>query len=112
LETKARIGDITQGGLSLLPDAIELATRILNDDPRERKYIFVITDGHPSGYDKIHEAFSKTVKKTEISGITLIGIGITKAITRKFRNNVRGTDLKELVVKFITAYKTAASSDM
>jgi hypothetical protein len=111
-ETRARIGDIKQGGLSLLPDGLELAARILMDDPRERKFIFVITDGHPSGYDRIHEAFSKTVKKTEISGITLIGIGITKAITKKFKNSARATDLKELVIKFITAYKTASSSEL
>src|SRR5713226_8544727 len=79
--------------------------RVLSEDPRERKFLFVITDGHPSGYDRIQEAFSKIVKKTEISGITLVGIGVTKAITSKFRNNARGTDLKELVIKFITAYR-------
>src|SRR5437879_2344123 len=107
-EVKARLGTIENGGLSLLPDAIELSARVLTEDPRERKYIFVITDGHPAGYDRIHEAFSKTVKKTEISGITLVGIGVTKAISRKFRNNARGTDLKQLVTKFITAYKTAS----
>ena len=106
-ETKARIGSINSGGLSLLPDAIELSSRILSQDPREKKFIFVITDGHPSGYERIHEAFSKTIKKTEMHGITLIGIGVTKAITRKFRNNARGADLKQLVTKFITAYKTA-----
>lgn len=110
-ETKARIGSIEKGGLSLLPDAIELASRALADDQRDRKFIFVITDGHPSGYEKVQEAFSKTMKKTEVSGITLVGIGVTKAVTHKFRNNARATDLKELVIKFITAYKTAASSD-
>jgi uncharacterized protein YegL len=111
-EIKARIGNIRNGGLSLLPDAIELSARILSDDPRERKYLFVITDGHPSGYDRIQEAFSKTVKKTEISGITLVGIGVTKAVSRKFRSSAKGSDLKQLVTKFITAYKTASSSDM
>jgi uncharacterized protein YegL len=110
-EVKARIGTMKQGGLSLLPDAIELASRILAEDPRERKYIFIITDGHPSGYDRIQEAFSKVIKKTEISGITLVGIGITKAVTHKFKKSVRGTDLKQLVVKFITAYKAASSTD-
>jgi len=111
-EIKARIGNIKNGGLSLLPDAIEFSARMLNDDPRERKYLFVITDGHPSGYARINEAFSKTVKKTEISGITLVGIGVTKAVSRKFRNSAKGSDLKQLVTKFITAYKTASSSDM
>jgi nitric oxide reductase activation protein len=107
-EIKARIGTITNGGLSLLPDAIELSARILTEDPRERKFIFVVTDGHPSGYDRIHEAFAKTIKKTEMHGITLVGIGVTKAISRKFRNNARGTDLKQLVTKFVTAYKVVA----
>ena len=41
-----------------------------------------------------------------------MGIGITKAVTQKFRNNARGTDLKELVIKFITAYRTASSQDV
>lgn len=110
-ETKARIGTLENGGLSLLPDAIELSARVLLDDPRERKFIFVITDGHPSGYDGIHQAFSKSVKKTEISGITLIGIGVTKSISRKFRNHAKATDLKQLVIKFISAYKAAAMPD-
>lgn len=110
-EIKARIGSLRNGGLSLLPDAIELANRILNEDPRERKYIFVITDGHPSGYLQIQEAFSKIVRKTEVSDTTLIAVGVSKGVTGSFRNNVKGHDLKQLVSKFITAYKTVASSD-
>ena len=110
-EVQARIGGIENCGLSLLPDAIALSTKILSDDPRERKYLFIITDGHPSGYDRIHEVFSKIVRKTDVSGITLVAIGVTKTGSKKFRNSVRGTDLKQLVIKFITAYRTA-SSDM
>jgi nitric oxide reductase activation protein len=110
-EVQARIGSLENGGLSLLPDAIELAHRILQDDPREKKYIFVITDGHPTGYMRIQEAFSKIVKKTEISGITLVAIGVSKKISSKFRNSAHGKDLKQIVAKFITAYRTA-SSDM
>ena len=110
-EVQARIGSIETGGLTLLPDALELTSRILADDPRERKYIFVITDGRPSGYDRIHEAFSKVVKKTDVSDITLVAIGVTKLTARSFRNSARGRDLKTLVTKFISAYRTA-SSDM
>jgi hypothetical protein len=111
-EIQARIGAIENGGLSLLPDAIELSNKILSEDPRERKYIFVITDGSASGYDRIQEAFSKIVKKIDVSGITLIAIGVSKGATRNFRQHVRGRDLKTLVAKFITAYKTASSSDI
>ena len=110
-EVQARIGSLENGGLSLLPDAIELANRILTEDPRERKYLFVITDGSPSGYERIQEAFSKIVKKAEVSGTTLVAIGVSKAVTKRFRNSVKGNDLKQLVAKFITAYRTVASSD-
>lgn len=110
-EVKARIGAIESGGLTLLPDALELANRLLNEDQRERKYIFVITDGSPSGYGRIQEAFSKIVRKTDISDITLVAIGVSKRVTRGFKNNAQGRDLKTLVAKFITAYRTA-SSDM
>jgi uncharacterized protein YegL len=108
-EVKARLGHIKNGGLSLLPDALTFSYKLLAEDPREKKYIFLLTDGHPSGYDRIHEAFSKIIKKTEVSGITLVAIGITKKAARKFRNHVRGRDFNQLVTKFITAYKTVAS---
>ncbi len=108
-EVQARIGSLKTGGLSLMPDAIELAYKILAEDPRERKFLFVITDGHPSGYEKIQERLSKVSKKIEMSGVILVGIGVSKTITRVFRNNARSSDLRQLVSKFITAYKTASS---
>ncbi|MDE1762837.1 MAG: VWA domain-containing protein [Thaumarchaeota archaeon] len=108
---QARLGGLQNSGLSLLPDAIELSYKMLAADQREKKYLFVITDGHASGYERIQEHFSKIAKKVEISGITLVAIGVSKATSKRFRNSARGTDLKQLVAKFITAYRTA-SSDM
>lgn len=110
-EVKSRIGNLEPGGLSLLPDAIELAQRVLNDDPRERKYLFVITDGHATGYDKIHETFAKIVKKVDVSDTTLVAIGVSKKVSENFKKNAQGRDLKTLVTKFITAYRSS-SSDM
>ncbi len=108
-QVQARVGGLKNSGLSLLPDAIELSYRILAADPREKKYLFVITDGHPSGYDRIHEQFTKIAKKVEISDVVLVAIGVSKATSKRFRNSARGTDLKQLVAKFITAYRTASS---
>ena len=96
----------------MLPDALELAMRILSSDPRERKYIFVITDGHPSGYEEIEERFKKIVKTIEMSGVTLIAIGVSKKVARHFKNTARGSDLKEMVAKFITAYRSASSDGL
>ncbi|GEM_PF-766464 len=109
---QARLGGMQNSGLSLLPDAIELSYKILALDPREKKFLFVITDGHPSGYERINEQFSKIAKKVEMSGIILVAIGVSKATSKRFKNSARGTDLKQLVAKFITAYRTASSSDM
>ncbi len=108
-EVQARIGHLEPSGLSLLPDAIELAYRVLNDDPRERKYIFVITDGHATGYAKINESFSKIVKKVEVSDTTLVAIGVSGKVSEKFKKNAQGRDLKTLVAKFITAYRSSSS---
>jgi hypothetical protein len=112
-EVQARIGALKTGGLSLLPDAIELAAKLLAADPRDRKHLFVVTDGHPSGYERIQEAFSQAVTKTDVYGISLVAIGVSKGVTRIFKNSVRGSDLNRLVAKFISVYRTvSASSDM
>ncbi|MDE1861568.1 MAG: VWA domain-containing protein [Thaumarchaeota archaeon] len=110
-QVQARLGGLQNSGLSLLPDALDLSCRALLSDPREKKFLFVITDGHPSGYERINEQFSKMAKKVDMSGIILVAIGVSKATSKRFRNSVRGNDLKQLVAKFITAYRTA-SSDM
>jgi len=106
---QARIGSMENGGLSLLPDAIELSQRVLNEDPREKKYIFVITDGSPSGYAKIQEVFAKVTKKVDVSDINLVAIGVSKTVTKEFRNSATATNLRNLVAKFITAYRTLSS---
>ncbi|CUR51737.1 putative von Willebrand factor A [Nitrosotalea devaniterrae] len=109
-EVQARIGSLKNNGLSLLPDAIELARRVLLNDARERKYIFLITDGHPSGYEKINHHLVKITKKLDASGVSLIAIGVSKSTSKHFRHNVRGSsNLGQLVAKFITAYKTVSS---
>ncbi len=110
-EVKARIGSLKVGGLSLLPDALELCSRVLASDPRERKHIFILTDGHPSGYEQIEKRFAKVVKVIEMSSTSLIAVGLSKKMARSFRNAVKGSDLKQLVSNFITAYR-AVSLDM
>ena len=110
-EVKARIGSLKGGGLSLLPDALELSSRILAADPRDRKHIFILTDGHPSGYDQIENRFAKVVKVIEMSSTSLIAVGLSKKMGRTFKNHAGGSDLKQLVTNFIAAYR-AVSLDM
>lgn len=108
-DVKARVGSLKSGGLSFVPDAIELGNRLLAEDPRERKYLFVITDGQPSGDDKFEKRLQKIVKSIGMSGVGIIGIGMKDNITRYFGNNCDGTDLREMVTKFIKTYRDAAA---
>lgn len=109
-EVQARIGSLENNGLSLLPDALELTRRILTVDHRERKYIFLVTDGHTSGYEKINQNLGKIAKKLDASGISLIAIGVSKSTSKRFRNSVHeSSNLGQLVAKFITAYRTISS---
>jgi hypothetical protein len=109
-EVQARIGSLENNGLSLLPDAIELTRRILIADQRERKYVFLITDGYTSGYEKVNRHLAKIGKKLDASGISLIAIGVSKSTSKHFRNSIReSSNMGQLVAKFITAYKTVSS---
>ena len=108
-EVKSRVGALKSGGLSFVPDAIELATRLLAEDTRERKYLFVITDGQASGCDKFEKRLQKVIKTIGMSGVGIIGIGI-KDDSRKVLGNIcDGANLRELVAKFIKTYRDTAA---
>lgn len=108
-EIRGRIGGIKSGGLSFIPDAIELAARILAEDPSERKYIFIFTDAYPSGYEGVDIRFQETVKLLDKLGIKAIGIGLSNNIQKFFKIHCTGEELREIVAKFISSYRSAAS---
>ena len=108
-DVRGRIGGLKNGGLSFIPDAIELAGRILAEDPGERKYIFVFTDAYPSGYENVNEHFQNTIKKLDKLGIKVIGIGLSQNIMKFFKIHCTGDDLREMTAKFISAYRNASS---
>jgi len=108
-EVKARVGALKSGGLSFVPDAIELGNRLLAEDMRERKYLFVITDGQSSGDDKFEKRLQKIIKSIGMSGIGIIGVGISDNFTKLFNNNCDGANLREVVTKFIKTYRDTAA---
>ncbi len=108
-EVKARVGALKSGGLSFVPDAIELGNRLLNEDTRERKYLFVITDAQPSGDDKFEKRLQKLVKNIGMSGVGIIGVGIKDDFRRFFSNSCDSSNLRDMVTKFIKTYRDAAA---
>lgn len=110
--TKARIGGIDNKGLSFIPDAIKLTSRMLALDSTEKKFIFVISDGKSLGYDEIDESFKIAIKEARQSGINVIGIGVPEGISKLFTLSMPHENLKKTVAKFINAYVEIAQSGM
>ena len=108
-EVKARVGALKSGGLSFVPDAIELGNRLLKEDPRERKYLFVITDGQPSGDDRFEKRLQKIVRNIGISGVSIIGVGMNNSFKKILSNSCDASNLHDMVTKFIRTYQDAAA---
>lgn len=75
-DVRARIGGLKQGGTSFIPDALEIASRIIIRARSEYNYLFVISDGLPSGYPDIEDKLEKTVKRVMRRGVNIISVGI------------------------------------
>ncbi len=102
---ESRLGGISCGGATFLPDAIELALNRLIRIPQDLKIIVVISDGQPQGYPGIEDATKRTMKRVERSGVTAIGIGLKyRGINRFFRNWCYVDSVRDLPKEFIRQY--------
>ncbi len=109
---KARIGGLRQGGLSYIPDALQLGSHILASAGKDHNYLFVISDGLASGYPDIESKLDKTVKQIMRGGIAPISIGIGSNGLQKY---LRGTSLNadnvyDLMRKFTKMYSSLATN--
>ena len=105
---KARIGGLQNTGLSFIPDAMKLATRMLEDDMNERRYLFLITDGFSMGYHEINEEFQSAVKLAARAGINVIAIGVPDGMSKYFTVSFPHTEVRKTVAKFVNAYSSLA----
>lgn len=109
---KARIGGIENAGLSFIPDAMKLATRMLEDDMNERRYLFLITDGFSMGYHEIDKEFQSAVKLAARAGINVIAIGVPDGMSKYFTVSFPHTEVRKTVAKFVNAYSSLAQQFM
>jgi len=104
---KARIGGHkTNGGLSYIPDALQLGAQIVASAGREHNFLFVISDGLPSGYPGIEASLDNTMKKLMQEGITVVSVRVESNELPKY---LRSTALKvdsvnDLMAKFTRTY--------
>jgi nitric oxide reductase activation protein len=110
-QAKARIGGLTQSGLSHIPDAIRACRSMITANSKEdRNYLILVTDGTPTGYPGIEEEFDASVKELRKSGINLAVIGIGGRSIEKRIRSARVIDKPEDIVKqFMEIYSTLSS---
>jgi hypothetical protein len=106
--TKGRIGCLTPGGATFLPDALRFATNKLITRPSSLNVIIPVTDGQPIGYSGIQEETELAVTEAKKKGvrITAIGLGLNsrKHIKKIFSDFVIVRNLSELVNGFLRLY--------
>lgn len=109
-KVKARIGGMTQGGLSLIPDAIRACRKMIAEHASDKNFLILVSDGLPSGYPGIEEEFATSVKELarygiDLAAISVAGSGIKKTIP-KAKIVEQPTDL---IKGFLDIYYTLSS---
>ena len=111
-QTKSRFGGIESKGLSFIPDAIILTARTLQQDPNEKKYIFLVSDGVTLGYNDADTYFKEAIDIAKSAGVNVIGIGIKDTKSKLFTASFGYEEIGRTVSKFIRAYVAVAQNEM
>jgi nitric oxide reductase activation protein len=107
---RARIGGLTHGGFTYLPDAVLLAGQALTKRLEESRVLVVVSDFFPAGYEDAEEKLEENIKKIERMGVGVIGIGVnSRAVKQYIRTScvVEGPyDLMKKFTKVFMEYST------
>lgn len=102
---KARIGGLTHGGFTYLPDAVLLAAQALTKRIEEARVLVVVSDFFPAGYDEAEERLKENIRKIERLGVGVIGIGVNShAVKQYIRANCVVEGPYDLMKKFTKAF--------
>ncbi|NWG11536.1 VWA domain-containing protein [Candidatus Bathyarchaeota archaeon] len=102
---KARIGGLTHGGFTYLPDAVWLAAQALTKRIQEARVLVVVSDFFPAGYDEAEEKLRENIKKIERTGVGIIGIGVnSRAVKQYTRTSCVVEGPYDLMKKFTKAF--------
>lgn len=110
MESRARIGGLTQKNSTLLPDAILSCHATLAAVPIENKIMMVVSDGYPVGYPEIEKSLALAIQKVSRSGIFLIGVGISNPeISEHFKVSCVLKNPYQLMKFFVKTYAELSS---
>lgn len=110
---RARIGGLKFHGLTYMPDAIQVAGQILAKRYDEQRFLIVISDGWPYGYDDISGALKESIASVQKKGIIVIGIGVeTDRMGSLLRLSSPVYSQKDLIKKFSKIYTDASATSL
>jgi len=109
-KVRARIGGLKFEGLTYLPDAVQIAGKMLAKRFEEQRCLIVISDGWPYGYPDMPTALKNCVDDLLRKGVIVIGIGVdTKRMDKYFHLHASVYTQKDLVNKFGSIYANASA---
>ncbi|NLE04783.1 MAG: VWA domain-containing protein, partial [Crenarchaeota archaeon] len=83
---RARLGGLKFGGLTYIPDSIQIAGKMLAKRFEEQRVLIVISDGWPYGYANMPIALQQIVEDLIKKGVIVIGLGVeTKRMSNFFK---------------------------
>jgi hypothetical protein len=107
---RARIGGLKFEGLTFIPDAIQVAGKMLAKRFEEQRCLIVISDGWPNGYENMPAVLKKCVDSLLNKNVIVIGIGVeTDRMGKFFKLHSSIYTQKDLVNKFGSLYANASA---
>jgi nitric oxide reductase activation protein len=94
-----------------MPEAIQFAGNVLGKRFDEQRFLIVISDGWPYGYENIDDKLSKTINALQKKGVIIIGVGVeTDKMKDFFKLNSVILDAKDLIKDFARIYVNASTT--
>ena len=113
IRVRARIGGLKFEGLTYIPDAIQIAGKMLAKRFEEQRFLIVISDGWPYGYPNMSLALKECVDDLLKKGVIVIGIGVeTERMGNFFKLHVSVYTQKDLINKFGSVYANASAKTL
>jgi hypothetical protein len=107
---RARIGGLRFEGLTYIPDAVNVAGKMLAKRFEEQRVLIVISDGWPYGYANMPTALMTNINDLLNKGVIVIGIGVeTDRMNNFFKLHSSVYKPKDLLKKFANVFAKASA---
>jgi Mg-chelatase subunit ChlD len=106
---RSRIGGLKFEGLTYIPDAMQMAGKMLSKRFEDQRVLVVISDGWPFGYENMPVSLKENVNNLLNRGVIVLGIGVeTDRMNNFFRLSSSIYTPKDLVKKFANVFIDAS----